>query len=298
MNIRISSEERELFEELQAGGIPVHRDLLERIRSVREELSITSDRGARNAIFDPLAGGVVYLIRVLVKNRSDQIVRLKAFRLETPLEDPRIHWLRGPFEDFLQECARVYPLFKNVVQSADILNDRFGRKGTLCPGDYLDGFLLGWGETSIPWEYDHRQPVPVRLAVYDSRGNCYHFAISLLMRRWQVRKRNSVSILNSRGPLFSKRDKPAELPRSAYRHAVETYKEQVAEEQLSAARSRPFESSEQRGGTIWSPLISAVDADISLPKQSAGGKEAKPTARKRDALGHSRETKRAELQAV
>ncbi len=232
MRINIHPEELELFQEIHASGIPIHEEQLNQIRSVYDELSIVpAARKFCNAIFGPVCLPTVYLIDLSITNKSKRILRLEAFRLEVSWSDSQIQWLRHPLDDVLKEYGRVFPIFRNVVQPCYVLNDRFGRKDKLYPGDCISGFLVGEGESPIPSWYRNREDVPVRLTVYAAHDVRYQVPMTLRIQRPEVQTPNKV--VPARGSLFSKKDKMLPLPAEQYPY--QRYKEILDEEKLAAA---------------------------------------------------------------
>jgi hypothetical protein len=70
-----------------------------------------------------------------------------------------------------------------------VLNHRLGRRGRLCPGDWIEGLLLGAGQQPMPSDYRDRQPVEMRLCVLDERGTRFASDIKFLVDRGAQRRR-------------------------------------------------------------------------------------------------------------
>jgi len=233
MRINIHAEELELFQEIHASGIPIHEEQWNQIRSLYDQLSIVPAASkCCNAIFGSARFATIYLINLSITNKSKRILRLEACRLEVSWSDSQIQWLRHPLEDVLKEYGRVFPIFRSAVQPCYVLNDRFGRKNKLYPGDCISGFLVGEGESPIPSWYRNREDVPVRLTVYAAHDVRYQVPMTLRIQRPEVRTPNKV--VPARGSsLFSKKDK---IPRlSADQYAYQSYKEILDEKKLAAA---------------------------------------------------------------
>ena len=288
MRINIHPEELDFFQEIHASGIPIHEEQLNQIRSVYDELSIVPT-GSKfcNAIFGPMCLATVYLINLSITNRSKRILRLEACRLEDSWSDSQIQWLRHPLEDVLKEYARVFPIFRNVVQPCDVLNDRFGRKGKLYPGDCIGGFLVGEGESPIPSCYRNREDVPVQLTVYAAHGARYQVPMTLRIRRPEVQIPKKV--VPARGSLFSKKDKI--LPLSAEQYAYQRYKEILDEKKLAVTergKSGSRGARVARGGSSANK-VDAAELSFMVARKSvlesrtrkAGAAASEPTKRER-----------------
>ena len=301
MRIDIHPEELELSQEIHASGIPIHEEQLNQICSAYDQLSIVPAASKFcNAILGPVCFATVYLINLSITNKSKRILRLEACRLEVSWSDSQIQWLRHPLEDVLKEYGRVFPIFRNVVQACDVLNDRFGRKGKLYPGDCISGFLVGEGECPIPSWYRNREDVPVQLTVYapDAR---YQVPMTLRIQRPEVRTPNKV--VPARGSLLSKKDKIP--PLSAEQCAYQRYKEIIGEKKLAAAergKSGSRGTRVARGGSSANN-VDAAELSFMMARESvlesrtrkAGAAASEPTKRERLAGEEPRRRRKVQL---
>jgi hypothetical protein len=155
------------------------------------------------------------MLGITITNVSKRIIRVQAYRLKIPWSEANIRWLQFPLKEIPRDYSSAYWAFGCSAFGPEmLLKDRVGRKGTLYPGDCLDGRLLGAVEDSIPLEYDDRKRVTVELSIYDGQERCYDLQASLRIHRRKVMLRKS-----SRRPgfLFSKRDEVKENQGARYR---------------------------------------------------------------------------------
>ena len=163
------------FSELQALGVPLDWEILERTRAVSLGLQIQVIESAVDAtIFDAQFGGIILMIHAAIHNDSLKVIRLDECQIELPWEDPDFRLLQASWRKMPREYMYSSSLAPTLqFESEAVLNHRFGRRGRLNPGALLDGMILGAGIQPIPDRYQHRQRVDVQLAIIDGRGKVY-----------------------------------------------------------------------------------------------------------------------------
>lgn len=161
----------ELALDLQRAGIPLHEDVLERMRIESQGLRVyQTGTLVENEIFD-LGSGMGVTIALAIDNNARKNIRIAQFRLELPWVEPGFHWLEDPLRKKPRERLYKFPRPSVLTFERElVLNHRIGRLGVLLPSDYLDGLLLGVGEASIPESFQHRQPLNLQLRILDTRG--------------------------------------------------------------------------------------------------------------------------------
>jgi hypothetical protein len=186
MKMNLSSKEFERARELEALGIPIDAELMERSQKFTSGLLIDQDPNIpQTTIFDMGRRKTGIIISMFLMNKSEQVIRLAAARLNLPwsnnirwLEDPR---RRAPAKDDygFPECHYPY------IERDTVLNHRFGPSGKLFPGDSLECFLLGTCEERIPEQYCNRALLESTLAIFDGRNNSYALPLKFLVTRDQ-----------------------------------------------------------------------------------------------------------------
>jgi hypothetical protein len=51
------------------------------------------------------------------------------------------------------------------------VNHRFGERGSLLPGDCIEGLLIGAGESRVREQHANQQGIWMRLSVFDGQGH-------------------------------------------------------------------------------------------------------------------------------
>ena len=196
--------------QLRSGGIPLDEEVLESIEAACRGLSIhPAGNMPDTRIFELDSGGWGLMVSLAIHNDSPRILWLNEFRPEIPWWEPRFRWLEYPLGKVPREYTYSFPDPGPVgFEPDDVLNHRLGRKGRLCPGDWIEGLLLGVGQEPMPSDYQDRQLLVMRLWVFDERGSKFGADIKLLVERWAQRVREgklremSVSIARRRGRLL------------------------------------------------------------------------------------------------
>jgi hypothetical protein len=164
-------DDLELATELQQAGIPLHEDVLDRMRLDRRGLSIyQTGTIPENEIFD-LGSSMGVMISLAIYNDAPTNIHIAQFRLEIPWLEPQFRWLQDPLRKSPREDLYCFPVPSLLAFEREVvLNHRIGPQGLLLPGDCLEGLLLGVGESSIPENYRNRQSLDLQLRVIDSLG--------------------------------------------------------------------------------------------------------------------------------
>jgi hypothetical protein len=184
MTLTISSKEFLRAKQLEALGIPLDGEVLEKSQEACHRLWIGQDpNNFETILFDLGSRGTSVMITLKIWNESDQMIRLAAARLEIPWCD-QIHWLEDPHRDVPRKLFYSFP--SPVLQRYErdaVLNHRFGPNGKLLSGFGLHGFLLGIGEEPIPDHYRDRELYEARLSIFDGRNNPYSLDLKFLVMR-------------------------------------------------------------------------------------------------------------------
>ena len=171
-----------VLSELLAAGIPLgEEEALERSAANR---SLSVKQVAPGRIFTLDCGAVGYHLGIEIRNNSNLVILVSAFRLEMVWEDSQFVWLAPSKRRAQPKKVYLWPKDRRPgIPAHDVLNHRIGRHGRLFPGDSMGGFLLGIGEAPIPDTYRGRKGVRTQLSVFDGRGNRYRASVKFEVRR-------------------------------------------------------------------------------------------------------------------
>ncbi len=211
MSEKLSQEELLLASQLPGAGIPLDAEVLNTMEAACRGLVIYQGPNIPDTrIFDLDSGETGYIVAITIYSRSPRILSLNEFRLEIPWWEPRFRWLKYPLGKVPREYTYSFPDPGPIGFEPDaVLNHRLGRKGRLCPGDWIEGLLLGVGQEPLPSHYQDRQSLMMRLWVSDERGNRFGADIKFLVKRWAQRVREKklregASIARRQGRLLVK----------------------------------------------------------------------------------------------
>jgi hypothetical protein len=187
--------------QILASGIPLDDEVMEHLRASCRGLSV-SQTGTllENTIFDLEHGGTGYIVSIAIDNTSTKTVRIDQYRLEQPWPESGFHWLEDPRKMIPRENTYSFPQYgPEGLERECVLNHRIGRHGRLLPGDYIEGLLCGVGQACIPKEYYHRQRLPIRLSVFDGRGQETDLLMDIIVNREiQIRHQRRVEAFKTR----------------------------------------------------------------------------------------------------
>jgi hypothetical protein len=184
MAIKIGSTEFSRAKELEALGIPLDGEVLEKSQEPCRGLWIDQDpQTPHTRLFDTISGGTGVWITVWIG--VYRIIRVSAVRLDIPW-CKQIRWLEDPLRKAPAKYYYSFPVPGTPRFERDaVLNHQLRSNSKLFPGQ-LDGFLLGIGEEPIPDQYRDREPFEARLSIFDGRNNQYSVDLKLLVS-WDVR---------------------------------------------------------------------------------------------------------------
>jgi hypothetical protein len=171
MNKKLSDEELGALLDLERGGVPLDRGVLEDLKAASRGLSAyQTGTVLENTIFDLDSGGSGYILSIAICNDSERPIRLHEFGLRMLWHEPAFRWLDDPSRESPRESgysfARPGPVgFERGI----VLNHCVGSQ--LNPGDPLEGLLLGTGQAPIPEEYRDRQRLQMGLSISGSQGH-------------------------------------------------------------------------------------------------------------------------------
>lgn len=190
MSNTVDSKELRLLQDLHKGGIPIDEALLkEREAAFRGIIVRQTGCAVDNAIFDRGYDETCYLLSLAVTNTSDRNIRLQACRLEIPWAEWNFHWLPNPLAKIPREYDYADPAIGPAGFDPEVvLNHRFGEGCTLTPGESMQGFLIGAGESRVPGKYANRRGIRMRLTVFDGKGNPSPLDVILGVQRSEPRK--------------------------------------------------------------------------------------------------------------
>jgi hypothetical protein len=208
----LRNEELLLASELPRAGIPVDAEVLKAMEAACRGLAIyQSPNIPDTGIYDLDSGGTGYMVTIAFHNNSPGILGPHECRLEIPWREPCFRWLEDPLGKIPREYTYSFPDPGPVGFERDIvLNHRLGRKGRLCPGDWMEGLLLGVGQEPMPSDYQDHQGIKMRLCVFDEHGNRFGADIKFLVNRQGKRFREK--------KLLERRSSPEESGVLAMRH--------------------------------------------------------------------------------
>src|SRR5712692_3434080 len=212
MNNKVSQEELALVSQLRSRGIPLDEEVLEAMQAACRGLSIYQTGAVHeNRIYDLVSGGMALMVSMAIYNDSLPNVWIREFRPEIPWFEPQFRWLPYPLGKVPREYTYSLPdPWPAGFEPDVVLNHRVGRRGKLCPGDCIEGLLLGVGQEPIPSNYRHRQALEMRVWVIDEKGNRFGADITFLVdreaqlaRERKLLKRHERSWAQSRSRLVS-----------------------------------------------------------------------------------------------
>ena len=185
MNNKLSAQEILLTSQLSGAGIPLDEEALEDMQAACRGLSMfQTGTICETRIFDLDSGGMALMASLAICNDSRRNVWLQEFRVDIPWWEPHFQWLEDPARKAPREFAYSFPPLGPTGFERDIvLNHRRRRNGFLGPGDYIEGLLLGVGQEPIPSNYRNRQPLDMRVWVFDERGNRFGSDVKFLVTR-------------------------------------------------------------------------------------------------------------------
>ena len=159
-----------------------------------------------NVAFALDSGGTGYMLAAAICNVSDQILRLREARLEMAWPEPHYRWLENPMAKVRREHFYSFPPPGPAGFDLDaVLNHRFRPGCKLCPGDCLEGLLVGVGQASVPVRYLNRHGVRMQLSIFDGRGNQYSTDVILTVsREGHMGRRHAEGVLRGGREMFSK----------------------------------------------------------------------------------------------
>ncbi len=191
MTRKLSEEELLLASQLPGAGIPLDGEVLEGMQTAGRGLSIfQTGTIADTRIFDLDSGQMALMLLIAICNDSPRIVWIHEYRVEIPWWEPHFRWLEDPARKIPREYTYSVPsLGPAGFDRDDVLNHRLRRNGRLNPDGWLEGLLLGVGQEPIPSNYLDRQPLVLRLWVFDEQGNRFGADVKLLVDRSALRAR-------------------------------------------------------------------------------------------------------------
>lgn len=144
--------------ELQKLGVPLDGEVLER----SPEVSFLPDVKVFDSTISATKSGEAFLmILTSICNISQRVVRLAECRINAP-------WYDSTFS-LLVSKACVYSSPEGPYDRKSVLNHRFGSQGKLHPGDELYGSILAEGPETIPYEYQDKDEIDVKLEIWDNQ---------------------------------------------------------------------------------------------------------------------------------
>jgi hypothetical protein len=185
MTKKINGADSSFFSQLTRGGIPLDDEVLGHLKADSRGLSIYQTGTSIDSIIIDLAyGGAGYILSVAIYNDTKRIVRPREIRLEMAWPEPQFRWLKDPLTKMPREFSYSLPPHgPKGFEREIVLNHRLRGNGRLCPGECLDGFLLGVGQEPIPVECCNRQMLQAQLSIFDERGNRYESRLKLCVSR-------------------------------------------------------------------------------------------------------------------
>jgi hypothetical protein len=187
----VTSKDAIEFSELQALGVPLDGEVLERTRTAAPGLNIQIfPSAAECTILDAQYGGTFLMIRAIISNDSPRVIQLNQCRIKLPWHDSEFRLLEDPWRKMPREHSYSSPNVPTLSFEREVvLNHRFGHEGRLNPGDSLDGMILGVGSQVIPDQYHDRQEVDVQLVIIDGQGKMYKESPRVLLNRSEELRR-------------------------------------------------------------------------------------------------------------
>lgn len=139
--------ERSLRDRLEAAGCPVNK---QEAQFDSPEVSIEPFGGvAETRVFDTKYGGMGCTLDILITNRGHRSITIYEFELKLPWDVQDLYWLDDPYDG--PRSRRQYRMLNGLEYPRDmVLNHQTYDLGTIRPGEFKEGFLLGHAGTPIP----------------------------------------------------------------------------------------------------------------------------------------------------
>jgi hypothetical protein len=178
-----------LASQLDKAGIPVHEEILERMRAAcnrtdRRRLMISQCGGVTDSRAFVIPGhGTGFIVHTkMVNDRGGKIALCEA-TLELPWADRFFAWLPDPSEIHESQCYRFPGVSYLSYPRKEVINHEiFGRR-RLQYSDFVEGALLGFGAEKIPDCFPHGFPLEGKLVVEDQLDIRHESEITLYIDR-------------------------------------------------------------------------------------------------------------------
>lgn len=139
--------ERSLRARLEAAGCPVDK---QEAQVDSPGLSIEAFGGVpETRVFDTKYGGMGCMLDILITNRGHRSITIYEFELILPWDVQDLYWLDDPYDG--SRSRGQYRMLNGLGYPRDlVLNHQTYDSGTIRPGEFKEGFLLGHAGTPIP----------------------------------------------------------------------------------------------------------------------------------------------------
>ena len=142
-----NDSQRSLRERLEAAGCPVDK---QETQFDSPGLSIEPFGGVpETRVFDTKYGGMGCMLDILITNRGHRLITIYEFELKLPWDVQDLNWLDDPSDG--SRSRGQYRMLNGLQYPRDVvLNHQTYDLGTIRPGEFKEGFLLGHAGTPIP----------------------------------------------------------------------------------------------------------------------------------------------------
>jgi hypothetical protein len=155
--------QRSLRERLEAAGCPVDK---KEAQFDSPGLSIEPFGGvAETRVFDTKYGGMDCMLDILITNRGRRSITIYEFDLRLPWDVQDLYWLDDPYD--ASRSRGQYRMLNGLEYPRDlVLNHQTYDLGTIRPGEFKEGFLLGHAGTPVP-DYVRGGLIDAEISVLD-----------------------------------------------------------------------------------------------------------------------------------
>lgn len=206
MAVKVSEEQFQLFAQLRRGGIPLDESVMEEIKTARSGLVIyQSGNRVENCVFELESGATGFMMAIAMHSTCGRVLRPREAQLDILWPESNFCWLENPVSKVPREYTYSFPRCgPEGFDPEVVLNHRLGGSCRLCPGDPIEGLLLGIGQAPIPDRYLDRQSVRMKLTIFEGREGRADVEVIL-----GVDRRRKPGLLQTVGSLRSETEQSA-----------------------------------------------------------------------------------------
>lgn len=178
-----NNSQRSLRERLEAAGCPVDK---QEPHFDSPGLSIEPFGAVpETRVFDIKSGGMGCMLDILITNRASRSITIYEFELKLPWDVQDLYWMDDPYDG--SRSRGQYRMLNGLEYPRDmVLNHQTYDLGTIRPGEFKEGFLLGHARTPIP-DYLKGGLIDAEISIMDQFLARYSAQIQLWVDRSERR---------------------------------------------------------------------------------------------------------------